>query len=168
MNRFDKLMNGWFKETVLDKALYITLVAAALIAFLGDEKVLRSVRIDVGLALIEMGATLLGIVLAGFAIFVVFLDKKYIDLLEKAFGIEADIWPFKWVAIIAIVCLLFGMVFIVLGEPSTLVFRLLVMGALWSFFYLLWEIYELVKFLAGHVKARAKQIQLDDNKNKDN
>lgn len=56
---------------------------------------------------------------------------------------------------------------IVLGEPSTLFFRLILWGALWSFAYLLWQIYELVKFLVEHAKARAKQIQIDDDKNQE-
>ena len=95
MKRFDKPMTGWFKETILDPALLITLIASALIAFLGNENVLRSVRVDVGFALVEMGAVLLGIILAGLAIFVVFLDKKYIALIEKYFKVETELWPFK-------------------------------------------------------------------------
>ena len=167
MKHYDKAMSGWLKDTIKDPALWITFVVTALIAFLGDEGALRSVRVGVGSALVEMGAALLGIVLAGLAIFIVFLDKKYIALIEKVFGIEAEIWPFKWTAIIAIVCLAFGMGFILLGEPSTLVFQLFLWGALWSFFYLLWEIYELVKFLAEHAKARAKQSRIDNEENQD-
>lgn len=165
MKRSDKVMSGWFKDTILDPALWVTLIVSALIASLGDETVLRSVRVDVGSALVEMSATLLGIILVGLAIFVVFLDKKYIALIERIFKVETELWPFKWTAIIAIVCLLFGMGLILLGEPHALFFRFIIGGALWSFTYLLWEIYELVKFLAGHAKARAKQIQIDNEEN---
>lgn len=167
MKRFDKAINGWFKDTILDPALWITLIASALIAFLGNENVLRSVRVDVGSALVKMSAALLGIILAGLAIFVVFLDKKYVALIEKYFKIETELWPFKWTAIIAILCLVFGMGLILLGEPPALVFRFILWGALWSFSYLLWEIYELVKFLAAHAKARSKQIQIDNEGNQD-
>ncbi len=167
MKRFDKAMNGWFKDTVLDRALWITIIASALIAFLGDECALRSVRVALGSALVEMSATLLGIIIAGLAIFVVFLDKKYVALIEKYFKIETELWPFKWTAIIAILCLAFGIGLILLGDPPVLVFRFVLWGALWNFSYLLWEIYELVKFLAGHAKARSKQIQTDDKENKD-
>jgi len=160
-------MSGWLKDTVLDYALWITLIIAALVSFLGDEEVLRLARVNAGTALVEMGAVVLGIILAGLAIFVVFLDKKYIELLEKYFSIETEIWPFKWTAIIAILCLGFGLGLILLGEPSTLVFRFVFCGALWSFTYLLWQIYELVKFLAEHAKLRAKQIQIDNEKNQD-
>jgi len=166
MKRSDKVMNGWFKDTILDPALWITIIATALIAFLWDESTLLSVRINVGTALVAMSATLLGIILAGLAIFVVFLDKKYIALIEKYFKIETELWPFKWTALIAILCVAFGMVLILLGEPCTLLFRFIIWGALWSFSYLLWQIYELVKFLTEHAKARAKQIQIDNEKTK--
>ena len=165
MKRFDKVMSGWFKDTILDPALWVTLIVSALIAFLGDESVLRSVRVDVGSALVAMSAALLGIILAGLAIFVVFLDKKYVALIERFFKVETELWPFKWTAIIAIVCLLFGMGLILLGEPHALFFRFIIWGALWSFIYLLWQIYELVKFLTGYAKTRAKQIQLDNKEN---
>lgn len=158
-------MNGWFRDTVLDRALWVTIIVSALIAFLGCEYALRAVRVDVGLALVAMSATLLGIIVAGLAIFVVFLDKKYLALIEKYFKVEAELWPFKFTAIIAILCVVFGMGLILLGEPHVLVFRFVLWGALWSFLYLLWEIYELVKFLAAHVKARSKQIQIDDKEN---
>ena len=165
MNRLDKVMSGWFKDTILDPALWVTLIVSALIAFLGDETVLRSVRVDVGSALVEMSAALLGIILAGLAIFVVFLDKKFVALIERFFKLETELWPFKWTAIIAIVCLLFGMGLLLLGEPHALIFRFILCGALWSFTYLLWQIYELVKFLAGYAKTRAKQIQIDNKEN---
>jgi len=167
MKRFDKAMNGWFKETILDRALWITITVSALIAFLGSESTLRSVRVDVGSALVGMSAALLGIILAGLAIFVVFLDRKYIALIEKFFKIEGELWPFKWTAIIAIMCLAFGMGLILIGEPCALLFRFMLGGALWSFSYLLSQIYELVKFLAVHVKTRAKQIQIDNEGNHD-
>ena len=103
MKSSDKVMSGWLKDTILDPALWITLIASALIAFLGNENVLRSVMVNVGFALVEMGATLLGIILAGLAIFVVFLDKKFVALIERFFKLETELWPFKWTAIIAIV-----------------------------------------------------------------
>ncbi len=167
MKRFNKAMSGWLKDTIKDPALWITLIASALIAFLGNENVLRSVRVNVGFALVEMSATLLGIILAGLAIFVVFLDRKYVALIEKYFKVETELWPFKWTAIIAILCLVFGIGLILLGEPPALVFQFVLLGALWSFSYLLWQIYELVKFLAEHAKARAKQIQIDNEENQD-
>ena len=167
MKRVNKLMNGWGKDTIKDPALWITFTASACIAFLGNENALRSVRVDVGSALVEMSAALLGIILAGLAIFIVFLDRKYIALIEKHFNVGTELWPFKWTAITAILCLAFGMGLILLGEPCTLLFRFIIWGALWSFSYLLWQIYELVKFLAAHAKARAKQIQIDNEENQD-
>ncbi|HUT67005.1 MAG TPA: hypothetical protein VMW86_00455, partial [Dehalococcoidales bacterium] len=76
--------------------------------------------------------------------------------------IDAEMWPFKWTVIIAIVCVVFGLGLIILGEPPVILFRFIICGALWSFLYLLWEIYELVKYLATHAKARSKQIQIDN------
>lgn len=167
MKVFSKAMNGWLKDTILDPALWITLIASALIAFLGNENALRLVRVDAGSALVAMSAALLGIILAGLAIFVVFLDKKYIALIEEYFKIETELWPFKWTAIMAILCIAFGMGLILLGEPCALFFRFVLCGALWSFSYLLWQIYELVKFLVAHAKARAKQVQIDNKGNQE-
>jgi hypothetical protein len=57
---------------------------------------------------------------------------------------------------------------ILVGEPNILLLRVIIGCALWSFSYLLWQIYELVKYLVEHAKTRAKQIQKeeidDDNK----
>ena len=166
MKSNNKKMRGLgFKDIVIDKALWITLIISGLIAFLGNESVLRSARVAIGSAQVEMSSALLGLVLAGLAIFIVFLDKKYVALIERIFGVGTELIPFKLTAIVAILCLGFGMLLILLGEPSALFFRFVLLGALWSFTYLLWQIYELVKFLAEHAKARAKQIQKEEINN---
>jgi hypothetical protein len=160
MKRVDKIMGGWFPKIIRDPALWITLIVSLAIAFAGDEEVLRSVRVDVGVAQVQIGTALLGIVLAGLAILVVFLDEKYIALLEKVPpGFDADLWTFKFTALVAIICATFGMVLIILGMPQVLVFRIVFWLSLWSFSYLLWVVFDLVKFIAGHAKARMKQIQ---------
>lgn len=158
----NKAMHGWLRPTLVEPALWVTFVAAALIAFLGDEQALRSARVDLGGALVQMSATLLGITLAGLAIFVVFLDKRYVTLIEEHFSIGTELWPFQWAAIIAILCLVFGVALIIVGEPCTLLFRFIVFGALWTVAYLLSQIYQLIRFLAEHAKARAKQIHIED------
>jgi len=157
-----KTVDGWLKPTLLEPALWVTLVAAALIAFLGDDQSLRSARVDLGGALVQVSATLLGITLAGLAIFVVFLDKKYITLIEEYFSIGTELWPFQWAGIVAILCLILGVALIIVGEPSILLFRFIVFGALWTVGYLLSQIYQLIRFLAEHAKARAKQIHIED------
>lgn len=160
MKNVDKIMGGWFRETICDPALWVTLVAALAIAFGGDEEVLRSVRVNVGMAQVQIGTALLGIVIAGLAILVVFLDEEYIKLLEKVPpGFEADLWPFKYIALVAVICAAFGMLLILLGNPPALIFRIVLWLSLWSFAYLLWVFFDLVKFIAGHAKARIKQIQ---------
>lgn len=162
MKRMDQAMGGWLRKTVFDPYLWIIVIICGLIAYFGDEKVLRSVSVNVGSAQVHIGTALLGIVLAGLAILVVFLDKKYISLLEDVPpGFDADLWPFKFTAFVAVICSAFGMTLILLGNPSTFVFRLLFGFSLWSFFYLLWTMFELVRFIAGHAKARVKQIQND-------
>jgi hypothetical protein len=167
MKWIDNAVGGWLKEVFRDPAFYITLVASALIAFLGDIEVLGSVKVNVGSALVQMSGALLGIILAGLAIFVVFLDKKYVALIERVFTIESELGPFKLTALIAIFCLLFGMGLILIGEPNNLLLRFIIWGALWSFLYLLWQIYELVKFLIEHAKNRVMQIRQDDGENGD-
>ncbi len=167
MRRINNAMDGWLKEVIIDPALWITFVLTGLIAFLGDENVLRSARVNIGAAQVEMSAALLGIILAGLAIFIVFLDKKYVALIESVFGIKSELVPFKLTAIVAILCVGFGMGLILIGEPSIIVFRFVLWGALWSFAYLLWQIFELVKFLIEHAKTRAKQIQMEERENQD-
>lgn len=160
MRRIDKAMGGWFQKTILDPSLWITLTISILIAVFSDELVLRSVSKTVGSAQVHIGTALLGIVLAGLAIVVVFLDKKYIELLEQVPpGIDADLWPFKYTAFIAVVCSAFGMGLILLGNPRTIVFRLFFCLSIWSFSYLLWTMFELVRYIAGHAKTRVKQLQ---------
>ena len=153
-------MGGWFWKTLRDPALWVTLVISAIVAFCGNESILRSVRIDVGVAQVGLGTALLGIVLAGLAIFIVFLDEEYIKLLEKEPpGIDADLWPFKYIGLIAIICAAFGMLLIVMGEPHPTIFRIILWLSLWSFSYLLWVFYDVIKFVVGHAKARVMQIQ---------
>ena len=65
MKRIDKAMSGWLRQTIADPFLYITLILSFVIAFIGDEKTLRSVSIEVGSAQVQIATALLGIVLAG-------------------------------------------------------------------------------------------------------
>jgi hypothetical protein len=160
MKSTNKIMGGWFRKTMCDPALWVTFIASLAVAFGGDEEVLRSVSVDVGMAQVQIGTALLGIVIAGLAILVVFLDEEYIKLLEQVPpGFEADLWPFKFIALIAIICAAFGMALILFGNPPALIFRIVLCLSLWSFSYLLWILFDLVKFIAGHAKARMKQIQ---------
>ena len=165
MKRIDKIMGGWFRATIFDPALWITLIVSILIAHFGDEKILRSIRVDVGIAQVGMGTALLGIVLAGLAILFVFLDEKYIELLQQVSpGTDADLWPFRFTALIAIICVAFGMALILIGEPSVLIFRIVFCLSLWSFSYLLWALWDLISFITGHAKARMKFIQMKKDK----
>lgn len=167
MNRVNRAMGGWLGKTIKDWALWVTCLLSITVALLGDETVLRCVKNDVGLAQIQIGTALLGIVLAGLAILVVFLDEKYIALLEKVPpGFDADLWPFKYTALVAIFCAVFGMVLIIIGYPPTWLLRLVYWLSLWSFAYLLWVLFDLVKFIAGHAKARVSMIQKKDKEPK--
>ncbi len=161
--RIDRKMAGWFRKTICGLDLWCTFAISLAIAVFGNEETLRNVSSNIGLAQVQIGTALLGIVLAGLAILVVFLDEKYIKLLEQISpGFDADLWPFKATAFIAIVCAAFGMVLIIIGDPSEIVFRSVLFFSLWSFSYLLWNMFDLIKFIAGHAKNRIEQI----NKNK--
>jgi hypothetical protein len=151
-----------FKDFITDKTLYITLVISALITIFSNADYLRSVIVAAGSAMVEMSGALLGIVLAGLAIFIVFLDKKYIALIEKFYKIGDEFFPIKTVVILSIFCLAFGLGLIILGKPPDVILRIVFGVALWNFSYLLWQIYELVKWLLGHAKARAMQIRKED------
>lgn len=160
MKKNNKIMGGWVRIIIFDFGLWITLAVSMAIAFMGNEEVLRAARTDVGIAQVSIGTAILGIVLAGLAILIVFLDEKYIKLLEQLPpGIKADLWVFKFVALISIICAAFGMLLILIGYPPTSLFRTILGLSLWSFSYLLWLLFDLVKFVIGHAKVRVKQIQ---------
>ena len=154
-----------FRDFIKDKTLYMTLGISALIAIFSNLDYLRSVMVPVGSAMVEMSGALLGIVLAGLAIFIVFLDKNYIALIEKFYKIGDELFPIKMVVILNITCLAFGLGLIILGEPPNVILRIVFGAALWNFSYLLWQIYELVKWLLGHAKARAMQIRKEVENN---
>lgn len=155
-----------YKDFLKDYSLYITLVVSALIAFLGHETTLRSVRIDLGLAMAGVSSALIGIVIAGLAIFLAFIDRKYIELIDQLFGFENELLPVKATTMLAIITLLFSVGLILVGSPPTLAFRFVLLGSLWSYSYLLWQIWELVKWLIGHARARALQVKRNTSKTK--
>lgn len=166
--KIDTSSKEWRKKIIKDPALWITLVVAILIVSFGDESILRSAMTQVGVSLIQMGAAFLGIVIAALAILIVFLDKKYIAIFQH-FNVpfETQLRPFRHLAIAAIVCLGFGMALLLFGEPPTAAFRFVFGAALWSFGYLLSQLFELVKFLIEHARTRMKQIESDKEENRD-
>ncbi|MFZ7134505.1 MAG: hypothetical protein ACOWWR_19340 [Eubacteriales bacterium] len=150
-----------------DYFLYITLLLAGVIAYFSEEIFLRSVISVVGSAMVGMSGALLGVVIAGLAIFVVLLDPKYIKLIERVIGFDNELLPIKTVALLTILCLSFGLGLIVIGEPPICILRTIVGIALWVYFYLLTQIWELIKWLVEHAKARTMQIQKEEeNQNK--
>src|SRR4030043_791671 len=155
------------KDFLKDIFLYITLVLSGLIAYFSNGEFLRSVVGNAGSAMVGMSGTLIGIVLAGLSIFFVFLNREYIGLIEKVSEFSNELIPFKTVAILTIICLAFGLGLILLGEPSNLILRIVVGVALWVYFYLLEQIWELIKWLIEHSKARAMQIQKEEENRKD-
>jgi hypothetical protein len=169
MKTNNKAIGKWgFKDILKDYSFWVTLIISVLIASFGNQETLRSARVDLGIAMVEVSAALLGIVLAGLAIFLAFMDKKYLSLIEQIFGIGNELFPIKVTAITAILCLAFGLGLILVGDPPSLIFRLILVGAIWSSSYLLWQIYEVVKWLVEHAKARAMQIRKEEKDTKNN
>ncbi|OGN89873.1 MAG: hypothetical protein A2158_04535 [Chloroflexi bacterium RBG_13_46_14] len=160
----NRIMGGWFKETIADKFLYITLVLSVLLGWLGDEQILRDSQCNIGSAMVDLSGALLGIVIAGLAIFIVFLDIKYLELLKQITDIERNIWPFKWVSVLTILSLVLGMLLLVIGNPPTIILRTIITVSIWSYLYLLIEMYRLIKFLTGHLRNRVKQLEIEEKK----
>lgn len=164
----NKAIQKWgFKDFIRDIYLYITLGLSVIVAYFIGGEFLRSIIVDAGSAMVEMSGALLGIVLAGLAIFVVFLDKRYISLIERLVGFENEFIAIKTVTVLTIICLVFGIGLIVLGELPNWALRLIVGGALWAYLYLLIQIWELVKWLIEHAKARAMLAQQEENDKRD-
>lgn len=161
--KFNEIMGGWLPKIIFGIDFRITLIASLLIAILWNENVLREASVNIGIAEVTIGTALLGIVLAGLAILVAFLDEKYIMLLQKVPpGFEADIWPFKITAFVAIMCAVFGMLLIIIGKPPDWLFRTIIFFSLWSFSYLLWGMFDLISFVAGHARNRMEQLSHKD------
>ena len=161
----NKTESQWgYKDIFKDPSIYITLLIAGLIAMLGNETVLRCIHVELGIAMTAISSTLLGIIIAGLAIFLAFLDKKYIALIDEVFGIGKELLPIKVTTILAIICLSLSLGLILIGNPITIVFRLILLFALWSYSYLLWQIWELVQWLVEHAKARAMQVRNEEKK----
>jgi hypothetical protein len=160
----NKVVHKWrLIDFLKDKYLYITLVVSCLVAYFINGEYLRHIITTAGSAMVQMSGALLGIVLASLAIFVVFLNKRYVGLIEQLIGFENEFFAIKTVTVLTILCLVFGLGLIVFSEYSDLVLRLIFGVALWIFLYLLEQIWELVKWLIEHAKARAMQVQEEDN-----
>ena len=156
--------NWGIKSFVKDPSLYISAGLAILFVIFSSEELLRSATATAGSAMVEMSGALLGIVLAGLAIFIAFLDKKYIAVIDNLYGLSNELLPIKTVVILTILSLVFGLGLIIIGEPPNLVLRIVFGMAVWNYLYLLWQIYELVRWLLEHAKARAMQLQTEDKK----
>ena len=111
----------------------------------------------------QVGPALLGVVLAGLAVLVVFLDREYIALLESVPpGVEADLFPFRWTAAVAAATILSSLVVsysAVLPESWWLLLRVSFWFGLASFIYMIWITLDLMTFLAGHARVRIAQIK---------
>lgn len=162
MNKQNNTFKQWSLIDILkDPYFYVALVLAGLIAILLPENTLKSVMVDLGMVIAGVSSALLGIVIAGLAIFLAFMDKEYIALVDKHFGVGNELFPIKVTTILSIISLIFSLTLILIGESSTFIYRLISFGALWSYLYLLWQIWELVKWLVSHAKLRATQIRLE-------
>lgn len=169
MNRFRRAVGGHGKRLIGDPALWVTFGIVAVAAFLlGDDRI-RTVSGLVGSAQAQVGTALLGVVVAGLAIFAVFLDEEYVALLDaEPPGPDADIAPFIITGFVAALSAALGIALIIVGAippastglwvrlgisgPSLLAAVFLV--SLWSFLYLLWHTFDLVVFLMGHARVR--------------
>lgn len=157
--------NGW-RAYIFDWAPWASIVIAGLIVGLGDVDILRHARVDIGIAMVGMSSALLGIVLAGLAIFIAFLDRAYAELLEEAVGLEANLTPFKHISLVAIICAALGMTLIIIGKPTDVVFQTILGLSLAAFAYLLWQFFEIVRYLCEHAKTRFLQIRIEMEKRK--
>lgn len=157
----DRAMGGWLRQTVSERWPWVFLVLSILIAYFGDEKGLRSVSTAVGSAQVQVSIAFLGVVLAGLAILVAFLDEDFMELLEQhPPGIDADLWPFQWTAIVATGSILSSMALILVGSPSyVLVLRIAYGLSLFFFLYLLLVMWQLVRYVAELLRLRASQIK---------
>ena len=167
MKSNNEIQNWGFKDFITDKPLYVTLVLSVLVAYFIGGEYLRSIVSSAGSAMVEMSGALLGVVLAGLAIFIVFLDKKYIRVIDRLIRFENEFFVIKTVTFLTITCLIFGIGLIVLGEIPNWALRIIIGGALWAYLYLLVQIWELVKWLIEHAKARAMQAQQEEGEKKD-
>ena len=158
-------MTGFWRQIFLGRDLWVTLAASALPGALLDYQTLVKASPTLVSAQLQVAPALLGVALAGLAVLVVFLDRRYIALLESVPpGIAADIFPFQWTAALAVVTLVLSLVLgyvSVMPESYWVLFRASFIVALWSFLYLLWSVLDLLAFLAAHARNRITQLKAE-------
>lgn len=156
-------MFGYRRQTLLGRDLWITLTLSFVAGAFLDYDNLIKVTATLTAAQAQLGPAILGVTVAGLAIFTIFLDRDYIELLEKRPpGVEADLYPFRWVAFWAAVTIVASLVLSYVAQlPSDywMLFRFVFAASLWTFLYMLWNTYDLVRFLAAHARLRVEQIR---------
>lgn len=149
-----EIVLGWDLWTALALAIALAYVVAPEQA--GDLlTTLASVQLGVATALF-------GVVLAGLAVIVAFLDEEYIQVLASVgAGLEEDFFHFWFTAALAVSSIVLDLAVIIAGAgivclvPSKLAVFVLVFPFLWSLFAAL----SLVPFTAAHGINRARQIR---------
>jgi hypothetical protein len=157
----DARLGGLIRRTITDRKLWLSLAVAFAIAYLGDEGGLRKVSEAVGTAQSQVGVAVAGVVLASLAVFIVFLDADYVELLDSVEpGVDADLEPFLFTMVVASLTAACGVWLIAVGDPiDTWVLRLAFGASTLCFNYLLFVMCELVWLLARHMRRRVRQVR---------
>lgn len=119
---------------------------------------LRAATQVASIGLTIMGA-ILGVILAGLAIVVVFLDREYLKVLERAGGVHADFFPFWFTAALAVVTVVLDVALVLIAEALPhAALRIAVGVVLWFALWTLFATLNLVAFVGAHGENRALQI----------
>lgn len=118
----------------------------------------------------ELGvaSVLVGIILAGLAILVVFLNEEYLAILSRTKGgLQADIFPFWFTGALGVLSISFNVLVILFGADLVVGVQRIVLGAsTWFFLWTVFAVLNLIAFVAGHVANRSRQIILESENKK--
>lgn len=123
----------------------------------------RAIEVVPNLAAAQLGvaSALFGIVLAGLAVIVAFLNESYVKLLASAGeGLEEDFFPFWFTAVLAVCSITLSTAALLLGQQTVqyIPARTAVFTLNWLFLWTVFSALNLVPFTAAHGINRALQI----------
>lgn len=151
---------GWAqrRSILLGWDLYASAVLACVAAVFTQDSRLRSVG-ELAVAAIGVSAALLGVVLAGLAVLVSFLNAEYMQAASKApGGVEGTFFPFWFTAALAVWSVVMSSFVLVVGDcHSETVARVLLGLTAWPFLWTLFATLNLVPLVAAHGSNRALQ-----------
>jgi hypothetical protein len=133
------------------------------VAFWLPDCQLKDVTVSLANAELTVATALLGVVLAGMAVLVVFLSQEYMRVLaqltEPIVRFERILFPFWFVAGLTVGTIFWDLGILTTAGLATDVWRrVLLAGSTWFVMWTLFEVMAVVALVSGHGANRARQV----------